>query len=251
MTDYQSETARQATPGDQTGYKRPPVQHQFKKGHSGNRFGRPKEARNLITVLSNVLKQPVTFKQGGKTHQIAKGDAVIKVLMNMGTKGERRATDAVITLISKIERLVDKPEAERKGVGVMVVPGVAKSSEEWLKYMAAYKKKAAEKDEQQKADAPRLKREEAALRDTIALHKGTPLADNAVARLEELTHSIEYLSNPYTLQSLKSLVPPEDAVAGVPKERVAKLPWDQQEFIQMPFFKRDEYIRTHSESSEV
>jgi hypothetical protein len=251
MTNYQNEKARQATPRHQTGYKRPPAQHQFKKGQSGNRSGRPKEARSLITVLSNVLKQSVTFKQGGKTRQISKGDAIIKVLMNMGTKGDRRATDAVINLIGKIERLVDKPEAELKGVGVMVVPGVAKSSEEWLKAMAAYKKRSAEKDAQRKADAPRLKREEAALRHTIALHKGTTLGDNAAARLEELTHSLEYVSNWYTLQSLESLVSPEDAVAGAPKERVAKLPWDQQEFIQMPFSKRDEYIRTHQQNIET
>lgn len=252
MTNYQNEIARQATPGHQTGYKRPPAQHQFKKGQSGNRFGRPKEARSLITVLSNVLKQPVTFKQGGKTHQISKGDAIIKVLMNMGTKGDRRATDAVITLISKIERLVDKPEAERKGVGVMVVPGVAKSSEEWLKYVAAYKKKAAEKDEQRKADAPRIQREEASLRNTIALHRGTPLADEAAIRLKELTHSMEYLTNMYVvMRPVPSSASSKDTPVKVPVKRLAKLPWNQQEYIQLPFYARDEYARTHSESSEA
>jgi len=86
----------------------------LKKGRSGNPRGRPKESRNLSTVLSEVLNQPVTFKQSGKSKQLTKGDAVIRVLMNMGSKGDRRAADAVINLIGKIERLVDPPEAERK-----------------------------------------------------------------------------------------------------------------------------------------
>ena len=115
--------------------------------------------------------------------------------------------------------------------------------------MAAYRKRKAEKDEQRKADAPRLIREVAALRNTIALHKGTRCANEAAVRLEELTHSMEYLTNMYVFQKLESMVPPENAVVGAPK--VAKLPWDQDEFIRMPFCKRDEYIRTHSQSSEA
>jgi hypothetical protein len=51
------------------------------------------------------------------------------------------------------------------------------------------------------------------------------------------------------LQSLQSRVLAEYAVVGAPK--VAKLPWDQQEFIRMSFCGRNKYIRTHSESSEA
>jgi hypothetical protein len=154
------------------------------------------------------------------------------MIMSKAQNGDRRAIDAISFLAEKIGRVDDVNSTTGLRSGIMLVPGVAKSSEDWNIMMAAHRKRSAEKDEQRKADAPRLKREEAALRNTIALHKGTPLADDAAARLDELTHSIEYLSNLYTLQSLQSLVPPEDAVVG--KERVVKLPWDSQEYISTP-----------------
>src|SRR5206468_3152643 len=126
------------------------------------------------------------------------------------------------------------------------------SSEEWQKTMAAYKKRSAEKDEQRKADAPRLIREEAALRDTIALHKGTPLANDAAVRLEELTHSMEYLTNMYVImRSAPSLTSSKDTLVHVPVKHAVKLPWNQQEYIQLPFCARDEYARTHRETREA
>src|SRR6185437_15975389 len=82
-----------------TGYKHPPTKTRFQKGHSGNPRGRPKESRNLVTVLSEALNQSVTLKQDGKSRQVTKGDALIDVLLNMASKGERRAVDAVINLI--------------------------------------------------------------------------------------------------------------------------------------------------------
>ena len=62
---------------------------------------------------------------------------------------------------------------------------------------------------------------------------------------------MEYLTNIHVWQSLESLVRPEDAITGASKERVAKLPWNQREFIEMPFSKRDEYIRTHQQNIET
>jgi len=78
VTDNDRHTAS-AEP--QIGYKSPPTEKRFQKGRSANPRGRPKESRNLCTVLSEVLNQPVTFKQSGKSKQLAKGDAVIRVLI--------------------------------------------------------------------------------------------------------------------------------------------------------------------------
>jgi hypothetical protein len=231
------------------GYKRPPAKNRFCKGQSGNPFGRRKGQRNMPAILNDILAQTVMVKQGSQSERMTKGEAVVKMLLSKAQNGDRRAIDAVSFLAEKIGRVDDRNSETSSRGGIMLVPGMAKSSEDWNIMMAAYRKTKAEKDEQRKADAPRLKREEAALRNTIALHKGTPLADDAAARLHALTHSDEYLSNFYISSSLESLVPPEDAVVGAPK--VTKLPWDQDEFIRMPFSKRDEYIRTHSESTEI
>jgi hypothetical protein len=235
-----------------TGYKRPPAKNRFRKGQSGNPFGRRKGQRNMPAILNDVLAQTVTVKQGTKSERMTKGEAAIKMIMSKAQNGDRRAIDAVAFLAEKIGRLEDVNSATSLRGGIMLVPGVAKSSEEWNILMAAHRKKTAEKDEQRKADAPRLEREEASLRNTIALHRGTPLADEAAIHLKELTHSIEYLSNFYIkMNPAPSADPLKDTAVAAPEERIAKLPWDQQEFIRMPFCKRDEYIRTHSESSEA
>ena len=224
------------------GYKQPPTKNQFQKGRSSNPRGRPKESRNLVTVLSEALNQSVTLKQDGKSKQVTKGDALIGVVLNMASRGERQAVDAVINLLGKIERLVEPPE-ESKNVGVMVVPGVARSTEEFEANLARYRERKEQQDRQRKIDAPKLRKREAALRETIALHKGTPKGAAAAAALTELTSSMEYRSNFYI-----KYFPEEETPVEPPKkeEPPAKLPWDADEYVRMPFYARDEYARTHS-----
>lgn len=187
-----------------TGYKHPPTKTRFQKGRSGNPRGRPKESRNVVTVLSEALNQPVTLRQDGKSRQVTKGDAVIGVLLNMASKGERRAVDAVINLLGKIERLVEPPE-ERKNVGVMVVPGVAKSIEEWKQAVANWTKRKELQDDKWKYGRPNVEAKVRFYRNRIMLHKGTPRGDNATAEFNEITSSLEYIRNPYlTRQSYPS-----------------------------------------------
>src|SRR6266478_3432782 len=235
MTDNDRHTAS-AEP--QIGYKSPPTEKRFKKGRSGNPQGRPKESRNLSTVLSEVLNQPVTFKQIGKSKQL--------------TKGDRRAADAVINLIGKIERLVDPPEAERKNVGVMLVPGTASSIEEWQKNIAETNKRQEAKHQKERDEAAVLEEKERGLRIRMVQYKDKPEAAEAAAQLAELTNSKQYLHNFYVRRNL-DLKPEEleTAVNATKKEPVAKLPWDPDEYVRMPFSQRAEYARTHVEKAEL
>jgi hypothetical protein len=245
----ESADVKPITGGGQAGYKCPPAAHRFRKGRSGHPSGRPKDVRNAVTDLVEVLNQPVTVSQGGEAKQVTKGDALVKVLMNMATKGDRRAVDALFTLMDRIERLVDPPEAD-KGVGVMVVPGVG-TPEEWKLLMAQKRIHDAEKEKQRIADAPKIEKKEAALRKIIALKQGTPEAAEAAVHLAELTSSMAYLSNFYIRRNLT----PEDreALLNEPEKVpvVVKLPWDPDEYVRMPFHKRDEYARTHVENAET
>jgi hypothetical protein len=48
------------------GYRRPPPEHQFRKGVSGNPRGRPKESTNLVTLLQKELKAPIQITENGR-----------------------------------------------------------------------------------------------------------------------------------------------------------------------------------------
>jgi hypothetical protein len=51
--------------GYDVGYRRPPPSGQFKKGTSGNPKGRPKGAKNFLTLLEQELAQTVVINEGG------------------------------------------------------------------------------------------------------------------------------------------------------------------------------------------
>jgi hypothetical protein len=84
------------------GYKRPPAKSRFRKGQSGNPFGRRKGQRNMPAILNDILAQTVTVKQGNKSERMTKGEAVIKMIMSKAQNGDRRAIDAISFLAEKI-----------------------------------------------------------------------------------------------------------------------------------------------------
>jgi len=135
----ESNKSNNQTNEDEVGYKHPPLNSQFRKGQSGNPRGRRKGQRNLTPVLTEILSQPVTVKQGGKARRVSKGNAVILMLMSKAQNGDGRAVKAMLYWVEKIAR-VDTPELQlggRGGYEFMLVPGVAASAEEWQREIAA------------------------------------------------------------------------------------------------------------------
>jgi hypothetical protein len=244
MKDEIKNTAAPAAEEGKAGYKRPPVKSRFPKGKSGNPFGRKKGQRNMATVLPEVLQQTVMVREGDESKRMTKGEALIKVLMSKAANGDRRAIDAVSFLAEKIGRIEDKSSETSQAGGVMLVPGVAASLEEWKAAVAKELKAREERDRLRKEDARTLRKFEAGWQAYIREHEGTPLGDFAVAQLAKLKNSDRYRTN-YFLH----WYPPEEEIAVDPpkEEPPAKLPWDADEYVRMPFYARAEYERTHSE----
>jgi hypothetical protein len=236
-------TVAPAADEGKAGYKRPPVKSRFPKGKSGNPFGRKKGQRNMATVLNEVLQQTVTVKQGDKSERLTKGEAAIKVIMNKANNGDRRAIEAVSYLAEKIGRIEDKSSETSQVGGVMLVPGVATSIEEWKKAMAKKVKDQEERDRVRKEDARTLRKFEAGWLAHIKVHEGTPLGDFAVKQLAKLKNSDRYRTNYFLWY------PPEEEIEVDPpkkEEPPAKLPWDGNEFARTPTSARKEYQRTHT-----
>lgn len=81
------------------GYGKPPKQHQFKPGQSGNPKGRPKGTKNLKTDLFEELAEKLTVTEGGRTLKLSKQRVMLKALMAKAAKGDVRAANTVIDLV--------------------------------------------------------------------------------------------------------------------------------------------------------
>jgi len=83
------------------GYGRPPKQHQFKAGQSGNPSGRPKGVRSFKSDLRDELTELVSIKDGNKTIELTRQRAVIRAIVRAAVEGDLRAANTVLNLCSQ------------------------------------------------------------------------------------------------------------------------------------------------------
>ena len=87
----------------EVGYRKPPRSTRFKKGQSGNPRGRPSGSKNLSTLLSEALNEPVTVTENGRRRKVSKREAIIKQLVNQSANGDWRAVKMLLEILRDIE----------------------------------------------------------------------------------------------------------------------------------------------------
>ena len=87
---------------DDTGYGKPPREHRFKKGQSGNPKGRPRGTKNLQTDLTEELSERISVREGQVQRKISKQRAVVKSLLNNAIKGDGRAQATLFNIIARL-----------------------------------------------------------------------------------------------------------------------------------------------------
>lgn len=80
---------------------KPPVEHQFKKGQSGNPKGRPKGTKNLKTDLAEELAERVSINENGKQRKVSKQRLMLKSQITKAIKGDTRAADLVVRTMAQ------------------------------------------------------------------------------------------------------------------------------------------------------
>jgi hypothetical protein len=88
-------------PEYKVGYCKPPPEHQFKPGQSGNPKGRPKGTRNLKTDLAEELAERIPVNENGRQKKLSKQRLMLKALVTRAIKGDTRAANTLIDLIAR------------------------------------------------------------------------------------------------------------------------------------------------------
>ena len=83
------------------GYGKTPIHTRFQPGQSGNPKGRPKGAKGMNTIITELRTEKVTIKTSMGLLRVSKMEAVIHKLAEKGFTGDVRAIIALIQLYAK------------------------------------------------------------------------------------------------------------------------------------------------------
>ena len=85
----------------EVGRGKPPKQHRFKPGQSGNPGGRKKGSRNLRTVLEDTAHMEIEISEGGRTRRVSLIEGLALKLAQAGLGGNVRAIDLFLEHYSR------------------------------------------------------------------------------------------------------------------------------------------------------
>ena len=84
------------------GYARPPVQHRFQKGQSGNPKGRAKGTPTFLQVVEREAAKLVNVKIGEVVERVSKREAITRRLFDKALQGDMPALRLTVGLLSGI-----------------------------------------------------------------------------------------------------------------------------------------------------
>ena len=85
------------------GYGRPPVEHQFKPGQSGNKKGRPKGRKGIRQMFRDLANRKVAITENGRRRNITKAEVALTQIINKAAAGSERALTLFIDLMQQAE----------------------------------------------------------------------------------------------------------------------------------------------------
>ena len=98
-------------PNYDVGYGRPPLQHRFRKGHSGNPKGKEPKRKNLKTELLEELATKILVNDGGQQRKISKQSIIVKRMVSDAAKGDAKARDQLLRLLDQVEKSQPPPSS--------------------------------------------------------------------------------------------------------------------------------------------
>lgn len=91
------------------GYGRPPPEHRFKPGQSGNKHGRPKGSKNEATIIDELFSRKVDIRQNGRVRKITLLEAICLRCAEDALKGNLKAAAFLLNRRQQLESPSERP----------------------------------------------------------------------------------------------------------------------------------------------
>jgi hypothetical protein len=118
-----------------TGYKKPPKEHRFRSGQSGNANGRPKGGKNTATLLREILDRKIAVRNGSTIRKISVREAILTRFAEFALKGDTKSAAFLL-------QRYDGTEAVQDNADITTTP---EEQEIIDRYLEAYLKKSGAK----------------------------------------------------------------------------------------------------------
>jgi hypothetical protein len=88
---------------DKVGYRRPPRQHRFQKGKSGNPGGRRPKSNNIDTLFKEELGRTIAIKRpDGTIRNVTKREAIVMRVVEGALKGNHRQLEFIVKYLRSL-----------------------------------------------------------------------------------------------------------------------------------------------------
>lgn len=110
------------------GHGKPPKEHQFKKGRSGNPGGRPRRSKNLDDIVLKNLDRNMFMNVNGEPTKIKIVEAIIMSQVKKAVeKGDTRAAKFILDLNNKAEQAIYYMETAANYMSKQITRGLEKA----------------------------------------------------------------------------------------------------------------------------
>jgi Family of unknown function (DUF5681) len=92
------------------GYRRPPLHSRFKPGQLGNPKGRPKQSRNLRTIVRQVFDEQMPIREGGRLRRMPAIEALLRTWLMRALKGDLKSMSSLMVLFRQSGYGADQDE---------------------------------------------------------------------------------------------------------------------------------------------